>query len=82
VIWRAIVVHTRSISSLGDVVPAHEVARGICSVDLKTVCRAAVGRPQADIVKHSSGVQHLRIELEAPSSSREWLRSSKPDWSG
>src|SRR6266446_5908294 len=50
---------------LSDPMAAQEVARGICSINFKTVCRAAVSRHQTDVVEHSSGVEKFGIELEA-----------------
>src|SRR5258708_26075076 len=50
---------------LSDPVAAQEVARGICSINFKTVCRAAVSRHETDVVEHSSGVEKFGIELEA-----------------
>src|SRR5258708_249326 len=50
---------------VSDPMAAQEVARGICSINFKTVCRAAVSRHQTDVVEHSSGVEKFGIELEA-----------------
>src|SRR5260370_20824782 len=48
-----------------DVMAAQEVARGIGSINFKTVCVAAVSRYETDVVKHSAGVEKFGIELEA-----------------
>src|ERR1700737_1603336 len=50
---------------LRDVMAAQEVARGICSINFKTVCGAAVRRYETDVVEHSAGVEKFGIELEA-----------------
>src|SRR5260370_35003094 len=50
---------------LSDPMAAQEVARGICSINFKTVCRAAVSRHQTDVVEHSSGVAEFGLELGA-----------------
>ena len=44
---------------------AQEVARGICSINFKTVCGAAVSRYQTDVVEHSAGVEKFGIEKGA-----------------
>src|SRR5258708_25720966 len=48
-----------------DVMTAQEVARGICSSILETVCVAAVSRYETDVVEHGSGVEKFGVELEA-----------------
>src|SRR5258708_37858571 len=48
-----------------DVMTAQEVARGICSINLKTVCVAAVSRYETDVVEHGAGVEKFGVELEA-----------------
>src|ERR1700736_1849387 len=50
---------------LRDVMAAQEVARGICSINFKTVSGAAVSRYETDVVEHSTGVEKFGIELEA-----------------
>ena len=49
----------------GDIAAAQEVARGICSIDLKTVCVAAVGSYETDVVEHGACVERFGLELEA-----------------
>src|ERR1700719_2959907 len=47
-----------------DVMAAQEVARGIGSINLKTVCVAAVSRYEADVVEHGACVEKFDVELE------------------
>ena len=49
---------------LRDVMAAQEVARGIGSIHLETVCIAAVSRYETDVVEHRAGVEKFGIELE------------------
>src|ERR1700753_2226597 len=49
---------------LGDVMAAQEVARGICTVNLETICVAAVIRDETHVVEQSTCVEKLRIELK------------------
>jgi hypothetical protein len=44
---------------------AQKVARGIGSVNLKTICIATVSRYEPDIVEHSTCVEKFGVELEA-----------------
>jgi hypothetical protein len=43
---------------------AQEVTRGICTIDLETVCVAAVSGYETHVVKHRACVEKFRIELE------------------
>src|SRR5260370_42644271 len=63
---------------LSDPMAAQEVARGICSINFKTVCRAAVSRPQTDVGGHSSGVEKFGIELEATTLACERAKVADP----
>src|ERR1700730_12087459 len=47
-----------------NVTAAQELARGICSINLKTVCVAAVSRYETDVVEHSACVEQFGVELE------------------
>src|SRR6267154_1372298 len=46
-----------------DVMAAQEVARGIGSINLKTVCVAAVFRYETDVVEHGAHVEKFGVEL-------------------
>ena len=49
---------------LRNAVAAQEVARGIGTVDLEPLMRAAVLMGQAHVVEHGAGIEQLGVELE------------------
>lgn len=53
-----------------DFLAAEEVARGICSIHLETVCVAPVRRYKSNVVEHSASVEKFGVQLEANSVSR------------
>jgi hypothetical protein len=48
-----------------DVMTAEEVASGICTVYLKTVCVATISRYETYVVEHGACVKEFGVELEA-----------------
>jgi hypothetical protein len=59
---------------------AQEFACGICSINLKTVCIAAVSRYKSDVVEHGAGVEKFGVELKPTGLTCERAKIVKHDW--